>query len=167
MRLPRGSIAGVAVGLGIAVIAGAAYMVGLSSGAKNAAESVAPIGAQEVTPPGPMYVWKERVVNLADQGARRYLKVGMSIEFSTHAEEFRKASPEERAQKLAEFEKSIAPNAPVIDDAIISLLSGRTSAEVGTPEGKVRLKNDIKETLNRLLGGDQVTNIYFTQFVTQ
>ena len=142
-------------------------MAGLSSGAKSAGANAAPVSAQEVTSPGPMYVWKERVVNLADEGVRRYLKVGMSIEFTTHADEFRKASPEERAQKLAEFEKSIAPNAPVIDDAIISLLSGRTSAEVGTPDGKARLKNDIKETLNRLLGGEKVANIYFTQFVTQ
>jgi len=114
-----------------------------------------------------MYVWKERVVNLADQGGRRYLKVELSMEFKAGTADFKKASAEDRKAKSAELEKEMGPQAAMMDDAVIGLLSARTTAEISTPEGKARLKNDIRESLNRTLGGDHVVNIFFTQFVIQ
>lgn len=170
MRLPRGSIVGAAVGLGVALLVGGAYLVGSSLAPGRANADHAPSsgeGAGSSTTPGPMYVLKERVVNLADPGGRRYLKIGLSIEFTTQAAEFRKAGPEERKAKQAEFEKTIAPQVPLIEDAIITTLTARTSGDLSTPEGKQRLKSDLKESLNRLLGGEQVGNVYFTQFVMQ
>ena len=166
MRIPRASIVGVGIGLGIALIAGGAFLLGAATSPKQAD---AALGQSEkaIQKPGPMYVWKERVVNLADQNVRRYLKIGISIEFSDKAAEMKKASPEEQKAIQQEFDKQIAPQAPLIDDAIISLLSGRTTSDVATPEGKARLKQDIKDTLNRLLGGEHVVNVYFTEFVTQ
>jgi flagellar FliL protein len=134
-----------------------------AAGQASAAEAKSPA----TTGPGPMYVLKDQVVNLADPSGRRYLKIGLSIEFSTGAAEFKKASPDERKAKQAEFDKALEPEVPLINDAIISLLSARSPADLSTPEGKERLKNDIKDALNRILGGDQVSNVYFTQFVMQ
>ncbi len=170
MRIPRGSIIGVAAGLGVALLVGGAYMFGSSQAAGHAnASQAAP--AEEKAPgsngPGPMYVLKDRIVNLADPTGRRYLKVGLSIEFNIGAAEFKKAGPDERKAKQAEFDKLLEPQAPLIDDAIISILAARTPGDISTPEGKQRLKSDIKEAINRLLGGEQVANVYFTQFVMQ
>ncbi len=169
MRIPRGSIIGAAVGLGIALLIGGAYLLGSSTGAARASAGAA---ASEEKPasisnPGPMYVLPDRVVNLADPGARRYLKIGLSIEFATGAAEFKKAGPEERKAKQAEFDKVLEPQVPLINDTIITLLAARTSSELATPEGKQKLKDDIKDSMNRILGGDQIVNVYFTQFVTQ
>lgn len=170
VRVRRGSIIGVAAGLGVVLLVGGAYFLGSSSGAGRA--NASPSSAAEEKSlgsggPGLMYVLKDRVVNLADPTGRRYLKVGLSIEFTTGAAELKKAGPEERKVKQAEFEKTLAPQAPLIDDAIISILAARSPSDISTSEGKQRLKNDIKDSLNRLLGGEQVSNVYFTQFVMQ
>ncbi len=170
MRLSRGSIIGVGAGLGVALLIGGAYILGTTSAPRQADASQGSHpseGAALAAGPGPMYVLKERVVNLADAGGRRYLKIALSLEFTTGAAEFRKAGPEERKVKQAEFEKVLAPQAPLIDDAVITVLAARTSGDLSTPEGKQKLKVDIKDTLNRLLGGEQVSNVYFTQFVMQ
>lgn len=170
MRLPRGSIIGVAAGLGLALLLGGAYMLGASTAPRQADASQASHASEDSTAqhgPGPMYVLKEQVVNLADPGGRRYLKVALSIEFTTGAAEFKKATAEVRKEKQAEFDKELAPQAPLIEDAIITIVAARTSGDLSTPEGKQRLKSDLKDSLNRVLGGDQVSNVYFTQFVMQ
>lgn len=170
MRSLRGRLIRVVAVLGIVLMVGGAYLLGASSGAKQAAASRAPLDSDDaslVLGPGPMYELKERVVNLADANGRRYLKIGLAIEFSTGGAEFRKAGPEARKAKQAEFEKDLAPQAPLIEDSIITILSVRTSSELSTPEGKQKLKTDIKQSLNELLGGDRVSNVYFTQFVMQ
>ncbi len=162
---------GVAAGLGVALLVGGAYFFGTTTGASRANASPSAAATEEKPTvsggPGPMYVLKDQVVNLADSTGRRYLKVGLSIEFSTGAAEFKKASPEERKAKQAEFDKALEPRVPQINDAIINILAARTPGDISTPEGKQRLKNDIKDALNRILGGEQVSNIYFTQFVMQ
>ena len=168
MRLTRGRLA-IVVAAGVAAALGAAYFfAGPLLTGRAAADQPTPTEADSAAvSPGPMYVLKERVVNLADPGGRKYLKVAMSVEFATDAAEFRRASPEQRQEKQAEFDKKIAPLVPLIDDAILTVLTARTSAELSTAEGKQRLKEEIKERLNRILGREQVTNVYFTQFVMQ
>lgn len=158
------------LGLGAVMIGVAAFVAGSFVGVGRAAvaQGSGPAEAEKGPGyPGPIYVLTERVVNLADPGVRRYLKVAMAIEFTTGAEEFRKASAEERKHKQAEFDKIMAPHAPVIEDAIITIISARTSNEVLSQEGKLQLKDDIKATLHRLLGEGQVANVYFTQFLMQ
>lgn len=170
MRLPRGSIVGIAAGLGVVVVVAGAFVVGTSLGGGHAAAnegSSNPEAKSAVAAPGPMYQMKERVVNLADAGGRRYLKIALSVEFTTEAAEFRKAAAEERKKKQEEFDKTLAPQVPLIEDTIISVVSSRTTVDMASPEGKQRLKTDLKDSLNRALGGDQVTNIYFSQLVTQ
>jgi len=157
------------VALGIVLVAAAgAFFAGIPQAAGLAGAQPPEKGDNPEPPsPGLMYVLKERVVNLADPGARRYLKVSMSIEFSGTGQETKGMSAEERAKKQAEFEKSIAPQAPIIDDAIISILTAKSTADVASPEGKQQLRVEIKDALNKLLGSGRVSNVYFTQFVIQ
>ena len=117
--------------------------------------------------PGPQYALKDMVINLADRGAYRYLKISITLEFSWGGEEFRKASAEERKTKQAEYDAKLAPWLSNINDAVISIVSARTVADLSTADGKEKLKTDIKGALNKMLGGDQVTDVLFTQFVMQ
>lgn len=172
MRLPQGSMIGIAAGVGVAVVVVGAFFIGSVMNGGKAAANEGAAGAETkaaaaTTAPGPMFQMKEMVVNLSDPGGRRYLKIAMSVEFTTGAAEFRKAVAEERKLKQAEFEKSLAPQQPLIEDTIITVLAARTTSDIATPEGKQKLKTDLKDSLNRVLGGEQVSNIYFSQFVTQ
>jgi flagellar FliL protein len=54
-----------------------------------------------------------------------------------------------------------------VRDAIILVISSRNSEELLKPEGKEKLKRDIRETLNGLLSSGEVEEIYFVDFVMQ
>lgn len=166
--MSRGKIT-IAVAVVAVLVAGAAaYFTGyLSFGPRT----VTVQAKEEIEPPsvspGPQYLLKERVINLSDPGGRRYVKIGISLEFSWGGAEFRKAKAEERKKKQEEFDLSLASWLPLIDDAVINLVSARTVADITTTEGKQKLKTDIKDAVNHLLGGEPVVNVLFTQFVIQ
>jgi flagellar FliL protein len=90
------------------------------------------------------------LVNLADRENRRYLKLKMDLEVT-------------QEKSIKELEKSLPP----IRDAMISLLSSKGYAEICTVEGKRQLKQEILQKMAAIPGGQQVTNIYFTEFVAQ
>ncbi len=90
------------------------------------------------------------VVNLGDQGSTKFLKVSVQLELSN------KAASEMAKAKI-----------PQIRDAIINVLTGKTSDDLMLPEGKLQLKDDINLMTNQILGDNTVKNIYFTDFVMQ
>jgi flagellar FliL protein len=90
------------------------------------------------------------LVNLADKETRRYLKVKVELEV-------------ENEKAMKELEKSV----PRMRDAMILLLSSKTYADISTPEGKVKLKEEIMKRLVALPHGKKVSNAYFTEFVAQ
>ena len=87
------------------------------------------------------------VVNLVDQ---KYLKVSIQLELSN--------------PKLMETAKTKTPQ---IRDAIITILSSKSSEELITPEGKLIVKDEIKMRANQVLGENSVLNVYLTDFVMQ
>ena len=54
-----------------------------------------------------------------------------------------------------------------IRDAIITLLSARTSNDVSSVKGKEVLKAELKELVNDQLKREDVKQVYFTQFIVQ
>jgi flagellar basal body-associated protein FliL len=126
---------------------------------------------------------KDRIVNLADQGNRKYLKVTMVLQVAElkgaggHAAgdgtlEFTiferpdgsyEASEGGGAAKAPEL-----PNAPLVHDAITTVLSSKRSDELVGNEGKERLKDELKAKINTVLPpGMQVVKILFTDFIIQ
>ncbi|MDR2338263.1 MAG: flagellar basal body-associated FliL family protein [Deltaproteobacteria bacterium] len=91
---------------------------------------------------------KTFVVNL--QVANRFLKVDMQLEF-------------EDAHKIEKVNKEI----PRLRDAIIRILTNKTANELLTVEGKDILREDIIKVSNITLGGEEVIDVYFTDFVIQ
>jgi flagellar FliL protein len=90
------------------------------------------------------------VVNLNDQGSNKFLKVSMQLELSSQA--------------TAESAKGKTPQ---IRDAVINLLTSKSSESLMSPEGKLQLKDEINMMANQILGNNTVKNVYLTEFVMQ
>ena len=88
------------------------------------------------------------VVNLADPNARRYLKLVIDVEMTGQPE-------------LLEANKA------KVRDALLLLLSSKTSQDLATLEGKILLRKEIVDRLNQALGQAKVARVYFTDFVIQ
>ena len=52
-----------------------------------------------------------------------------------------------------------------VREAILLFLRDKTAAEIMTPTGKARLKNDLVGLINKSLGGPRAVRIYFLQFI--
>ncbi len=88
------------------------------------------------------------VVNLADPNARRYLKVVLEVEVTSNPE-------------------LLEDNKAKIRDALLMLLSSKTSQDLSTLEGKILLRKEIVDRLNQAVGQPKVSRVYFTDFVIQ
>jgi flagellar FliL protein len=99
---------------------------------------------------GYIYSMDPFIVNLADQGRPRYLKIRISIE-----------SQEIKVNE--EYEKRL----PQLRDMILTVLSSKSYGEISDSEGKKKLREEIILKLNRLLRGFQVKTVYFTEFMIQ
>lgn len=97
-----------------------------------------------------MYALDPFVVNLSDQGATKFLKVSMQLELSNPL-----------------TLESAKGKTPQIRDAIINLLTSKTSDSLMSPEGKLQLKDEINMMANQILGNNTVKNVYLTEFVMQ
>jgi flagellar FliL protein len=100
------------------------------------------------------------IVNLADPGGNRYLRVTMDLELAgkaaVHKAEGEKAADNELTKRM-----------PQVRDAILMILSTKRYADISTPEGKVALRDEILAAVNGLLASVQASRIYFKEFVIQ
>jgi flagellar basal body-associated protein FliL len=82
---------------------------------------------------------------------------------------------EKYVEKQAEFKKEMAGSLPMIENEMTSILTGKTSAELMSPEGKQRLRDDIKVRVNKTLEKvahdpkerQEVLSVYFSDFIIQ
>ena len=120
------------------------------------------------------------ILNLADTTGRRYLKVGVAMELSKTEEEVQAAeAPAEKSGGHGhEAAAPVDPNAaiiaemerykPAIRDAVISVLSNKTSDELSSPTGKEIAKEEILEMVNNIFDGKrEVMRVSFGQFIIQ
>jgi len=99
---------------------------------------------------GPMHSLDTFIVNLADQGGRRYLRVTMDMEL-----------------KNQENSDELMKRIPQIRDAVLKLLPTKSMKDIHSVAGKNALRDEIISKLNSLLKKEIITNIYFTEFVIQ
>ena len=198
-RLMLGALVGIVGGLIVAVLLVVVVGVGRSStrveatGPAKAATKKAAEGASRF---GPSFVVKDRIVNLADPGGRRYLRFSVTIQFEplsdTHASrpetpgsqggyQLMVYVPELDAESTRdqlvtggakdpdkEFQGLIKPYAAAIEDAVTSVLSAKTYDEVRSTEGKELAKREIKDRVQRILGEKYtVADVFLTDFVVQ
>jgi flagellar FliL protein len=93
------------------------------------------------------------VVNLADPGGHRFVRVTLSLVLdSQHA-----------ADELKEDEVARVRTR----SSILELLTLQTADRLVTPEGKAALKKEISERASHALGHAKVVDVLFTEFVVQ
>ena len=106
----------------------------------------------EPIPVGPV------IVNLADPGGDRYLKVKFIL------------LEAKKGVKTAEKEKSstgISLESAIIKDVIINTISAKTSDDLLSVSGKEELKSELISAINRALHRNLVRKIFFTEFIVQ
>ena len=139
--------------------------------------------SEEVQQEGILLDLGEFILNLADANARRYLSVGVAIKLTKTEEEIAlsheppkpagggghghgsaPAPVDPNEALVAEMEQY----KPEIRDAIISVLSNKTSDELSTPTGKEIAKEEISENINNVFAGQrEVMRVSFGKFIIQ
>jgi len=99
---------------------------------------------------GEMYPLEPFTVNLADPKGKRYIKIKIELELDT---------PDAKER----LEKAI----PKIRDTVIVMLTSLSFEEVMTPEGKIRIRDELLVRFNQILKPERLRNIYFTEFLVQ
>ncbi len=109
-----------------------------------------------------------KIVNLVDPTGRKYLRVGVVLEFApTDPAYFDLKTPEEKKAYIDNFNQEIEAKMPIINDTLITLFTSQTFDTVYTAEGKEALRAQIKDNLNKQLPEYQIIAVYFTEFVVQ
>jgi flagellar protein FliL len=132
------------------------------------------------------YAVTDRIVNLADPGGRRYLKVSMVLQVAVtksagaggHAsggssiqligwtgddDATAATGGGSEAPKPAEL-----PNKAQVHDAITTVLTSKRSDEITTTDGRERLREELKNKINTVMPKDQqVAKVFFTDFIIQ
>jgi flagellar protein FliL len=123
--------------------------------------------SDEVTPgQGIMIDTGTKIVNLADPGGKKFIRVTATLEFAPPAG-FASLAEEAKATELAAFTTEINSKIPVLDDTIVTLLSSKDFASVYTTEGKNALRQEIIDAINTRLPDYKVIYVYFKEFVMQ
>ena len=186
-KMILGATVGIVGGLIVAVLLVGVLGVGGSSASNDpaAAGKDAKTAAPKATPKkadpkaasaahafGPTFTIRDRIVNLADPGGRRYLRFTVGIEFEgCHATA---SGPGDATNQLVvydpevdrpeyqlttgggkdnekEFQAQIKKYTPALEDIVTVVLSSRMYADISSAEGKESVKKEIKDRVNRLL----------------
>jgi len=97
-----------------------------------------------------IYPLEPLVINLAEQGARRYLRITINLEL-------------DRPEVIKEIEAL----KPCLIDSTITLLSSKTLADIETAKEKISLRREIVTSFNEQLTTGRIINVYFTEFIIQ
>ena len=108
-----------------------------------------------------------KIVNLVDPTGRKYLRVGVVLEFAPSDPKYFEMSEEEQKAYVTTFNKKMESRLPVINDILITLFASQTFEKVYTAEGKEHLRQQIKELINQQIPEYHVISVYFTEFVVQ
>jgi flagellar FliL protein len=120
-----------------------------TQGIANAGDKPVQEGSLE-HPLGPIFQLDTFIVNLADKGGNRYLRVTMDLELGN-----------------AELESEINKRLPQVRDSILMILPTKRFEDISTVQGKTALRDEMLATINGYLAQGKITNIYFKEFVVQ
>ena len=139
-------------------------MLGLGGGLYMMWNQLSALNAQRVTdasaqshpvasvdqPLGPIYSLDTFIVNLADKGGTRYLRITMDLELGN-------------SNLKSELNKRL----PQVRDSLLMILPTKRFEDIRTMQGKTALRDEMLKTLNDFLAQGKITNIYFKEFVVQ
>lgn len=92
----------------------------------------------------------EFATNLADPGARRYIKVKVTLEL-----------PDEKAKEEADKRQA------VVREVVLSTLRAKTAADVAGEEGMQKLAKDLQGRIAQAVPSAKVGRVYITDMAVQ
>ena len=147
---------------------------------QNEAEQTEDVGSEELQR-GIIVDLGDFVLNLSDEGKRKYLKTNVALELTKLDRD--NPQPAEKSghggghgghgeapapNPIAALTEEMNQFKPAIRDAVITNLSSKTSAELATAAGKELAKEQIADDVNAILGGErEVIRVSFGQFIIQ
>jgi flagellar FliL protein len=99
---------------------------------------------------GPIFSLDTFIVNLADKGGKRYLRITIDLELDSE-----------------ELESEVKTRLPQVRDSILTILPTKRFDDISSAKGKTALRDQMLERINGLLARGKVTNLYFKEFVVQ
>jgi flagellar basal body-associated protein FliL len=162
VKLGKKTIALLGIPLGLGIAAGLVYFFVLA-GPSAPPEIPDPAEGQH----GPMIALEERVVNLMEGGAYRYVKLGVTVEIRPPSADFYALKGEARTAAEELLHKDHESAVPLMLDAVGRVAGAHTSDDLGTPEGRAGLKEEIHHAMGEILGEHEVLGVYFTDMVMQ
>lgn len=94
---------------------------------------------------------EEMIVNLADDSAKRFLKIKLVIAYDS---------------KNKKFAKELESKKVVVKDSIISVIRAKKATDL-TPKGSEDLKTEILTRVNAIFSTGKLTNVYYSDFLVQ
>jgi flagellar FliL protein len=167
------------LGIGLLLSGLLPFSVQLSTGAAQAGDTTA--GAAQPTPlpyyqapqelhelkGGILYGIEQRIVNLADTGGYRFLRISLVLEFLPSSPDFYTLTGEKLLAAEDKFRAEIDRQRPVIDNVITDVLTSKTFDEIFSVEGKNALREQLREQINLQLRNRYVQRVLITDFVIQ
>jgi flagellar protein FliL len=99
---------------------------------------------------GPIFPLETFIVNLADKGGKRYLRITIDLELDSK-----------------DLESEVTKRLPQVRDSILTILPTKHFEDISSAKGKTALRDQMLERINGMLARGQITNIYFKEFVIQ
>ena len=99
---------------------------------------------------GPIFPLETFIVNLADKGGKRYLRITIALELDGK-----------------ELESEVTKRLPQVRDSVLTILPTKRFEDISSAKGKTALRDQMLERINGMLARGQITNIYFKEFVVQ
>ena len=97
-----------------------------------------------------IYSIKNIVINPAGTGGSRFLSASISFELES-----------------GEAQRQFEDREPIIRDALITILSSKTVAQLTDPKQKEITRYQIKKRVSQLMETEEVAGVYYTDFVLQ
>jgi flagellar FliL protein len=98
------------------------------------------------------------LVNLKDKDGSSYLRLGMTLQV---------ADAVEKKGSRTKDDKSGDETAVAVRDTTLTVLGRQTASSLLAPDGKERLKLELKQALAEHNGDLKVTALFFTDFLVQ
>jgi len=116
---------------------------------------------------GVMFPMSTKIINLADSTARKYIRLTMVVEFAPDDPTYRSMTPDAQKAYTTTFQDKVNARMPLMDDAVITLLSTKTFEDLYTAAGKEKLRQELIVAISARVPDLSLISVYFTEFVVQ
>lgn len=99
---------------------------------------------------GSVFKLDQFIVNLINQGGKRYLKINISLEMT-----------------LPTLENELTAKSAPIRDIVIDVLSSKSVEEIQSSRGREKAKEEIAQRLNEILVDGKIRNVFFQDWAIQ